>query len=225
MLKPRPSSSLSSLRAARPVVSTATNLPYSIIQAARFIAAGRSCSTSPVKKRLLSKSLWSSKADTVVLSPLQHVLRSQNYASMAGHSSNGGEMSSSAMANAVASTSSGNTHDLDARYAPSLAHLDATRLPLGYEKAEQGAQFATFLPSIEQSPNDDRSYRLIRLDNGIECMLVSDPTTDKSAAGISVRVGHLSDPENAQGMAHFCEHLLFMGTEKVRQLSSSIRIT
>jgi len=49
----------------------------------------------------------------------------------------------------------------------------------------------------------------------MECLLVSDPKTDKSAAGISVRVGHLSDPENAQGLAHFCEHLLFMGTEKV----------
>lgn len=98
--------------------------------------------------------------------------------------------------------------------APSLSHLNSDVLPSGYEKPSQ-ATFATFLPPIEQSTNDDRDYRLIRLDNGMECLLVSDPKTDKSAAGISVRVGHLSDPENAPGMAHFCEHLLFMGTEKV----------
>jgi len=32
---------------------------------------------------------------------------------------------------------------------------------------------------------------------------------------MNVNVGHLSDPEGLQGLAHFCEHLLFMGTEKV----------
>lgn len=100
-------------------------------------------------------------------------------------------------------------------YAPSLSHLNPTTLPPGYEKPSPDATYSVFLPSIDKSTNDDRAYRLIRLDNGLECMLVSDPKTDKSAAGISVRVGHLSDPENAQGMAHFCEHLLFMGTEKV----------
>lgn len=101
-------------------------------------------------------------------------------------------------------------------YAPSLCHLNPEVLPPGYEKPSPDATYSVFLPGIEKSSNDDRDYRLIRLDNGLECLLVSDPTTDKSAAGISVRVGHLSDPENAQGMAHFCEHLLFMGTEKVR---------
>ena len=37
-------------------------------------------------------------------------------------------------------------------------------------------------------------YSLIRLDNGLEAMIISDPTTDKAAASLSVRVGHLSDP-------------------------------
>jgi len=31
---------------------------------------------------------------------------------------------------------------------------------------------------------------------------------------MDVNVGHLSDPQNLQGLAHFCEHLLFMGNEK-----------
>lgn len=98
--------------------------------------------------------------------------------------------------------------------APSLSHLNPKILPPGYQQVEN-ATYSMFIQPIEQSSNDDREYRLIRLDNGMECLIVSDSKTDKSAAGISVRVGHLSDPENAQGMAHFCEHLLFMGTEKV----------
>ena len=29
-----------------------------------------------------------------------------------------------------------------------------------------------------------------------------------------VGVGHFSDPEEIPGLAHFCEHMLFLGTEK-----------
>ena len=114
----------------------------------------------------------------------------------------------------IASSNSSTTQSANP-YAPSLSHLNSAELPRGFERPDKTSTHATFLPTIEQSPNDDRAYRLVRLDNGMECLVVSDPKTDKSAAGISVRVGHLSDPENAQGMAHFCEHLLFMGTEKV----------
>lgn len=31
---------------------------------------------------------------------------------------------------------------------------------------------------------------------------------------MSVRVGHFSDPWEVPGLAHFCEHMLFLGTEK-----------
>ncbi|KAG0054713.1 Insulinase (Peptidase M16) [Gryganskiella cystojenkinii] len=55
---------------------------------------------------------------------------------------------------------------------------------------------------------------MIRLPNELEVMLVHDPNTDKSAASLNVHVGHLSDPDNVQGLAHFLEHLLFMGTTK-----------
>lgn len=50
----------------------------------------------------------------------------------------------------------------------------------------------------------------------MEVLLIHDATTDKSSAAMDVRVGHLNDPEDLQGLAHFCEHLMFMGTEKVR---------
>ncbi|KAI8982604.1 Metalloenzyme, LuxS/M16 peptidase-like protein [Pilobolus umbonatus] len=68
---------------------------------------------------------------------------------------------------------------------------------------------------LEKSDNDDRDYRLIKLvNNDLEVLLIHDKDTDKSSAALDVHVGHLSDPDDLQGLAHFCEHLLFMGTEK-----------
>lgn len=61
---------------------------------------------------------------------------------------------------------------------------------------------------------DDRSYRIITLKNGLTALLINDPTTDKSAAALDVNVGSYNDPKDLPGLAHFCEHLLFLGTEK-----------
>ncbi|ORE08646.1 hypothetical protein BCV72DRAFT_203143 [Rhizopus microsporus var. microsporus] len=68
---------------------------------------------------------------------------------------------------------------------------------------------------LEKSDNDDRDYRLIKLaSNELQVLLVHDKSTDKASAALDVHVGHISDPPTLQGLAHFCEHLLFMGTEK-----------
>ncbi|KAH9950182.1 insulin-degrading enzyme [Amylocystis lapponica] len=74
--------------------------------------------------------------------------------------------------------------------------------------------YTVFTKLIEKSPQDDRDYRLIELDNGLRAMLVHDAKTDKAAASLNVAVGHLNDPDDMPGLAHFCEHLLFMGTEQ-----------
>eukprot|EP01128_Nolandella_sp_AFSM9_P011831 TRINITY_DN8746_c0_g1_i1.p1 TRINITY_DN8746_c0_g1~~TRINITY_DN8746_c0_g1_i1.p1 ORF type:complete len:959 (+),score=215.62 TRINITY_DN8746_c0_g1_i1:78-2954(+) len=67
---------------------------------------------------------------------------------------------------------------------------------------------------IVVSPEDKREYRTLTLANEMNVMLVSDPTTDKAAASMEVGVGFFADPPNIQGIAHFCEHMLFLGTEK-----------
>lgn len=64
------------------------------------------------------------------------------------------------------------------------------------------------------SPNDNRAYKTIVLPNKLEVMLVSDPAAEKSAAALSVGVGLLQDPMSQQGMAHYLEHMLFLGTER-----------
>ncbi|XP_076655297.1 insulin degrading metalloproteinase isoform X2 [Halictus rubicundus] len=68
--------------------------------------------------------------------------------------------------------------------------------------------------NIIKSPNDTREYRGLLLTNKMKILLISNPTTDKSAAALDVNIGHLSDPDDLQGLAHFCEHMLFLGTEK-----------
>ncbi|XP_058058342.1 insulin-degrading enzyme [Anopheles bellator] len=68
--------------------------------------------------------------------------------------------------------------------------------------------------TIIKSVQDNREYRGLKLANGLKVVLVSDSTTDRSAAALSVPVGHLSDPLEIPGLAHLCEHMLFLGTEK-----------
>ncbi|KAJ5621076.1 hypothetical protein N7510_005060 [Penicillium lagena] len=67
---------------------------------------------------------------------------------------------------------------------------------------------------LEKPELDDRSYRVIRLPNQLEALLVHDPDTDKASAAVNVNVGNFSDENDMPGMAHAVEHLLFMGTKK-----------
>ncbi|EGC35711.1 hypothetical protein DICPUDRAFT_151903 [Dictyostelium purpureum] len=67
---------------------------------------------------------------------------------------------------------------------------------------------------ILKSPNDKNQYRYIKLENDLEIVVVSDPSSDYSACSLSVGVGSLSDPREVPGLAHFLEHMLFLGTEK-----------
>ena len=71
---------------------------------------------------------------------------------------------------------------------------------------------------IEKPLLDDRQYRYLKLKNELRVLVISDPHADKSAASLDVNVGSFADKEyNISGLAHFCEHLLFMGTSKYPQ--------
>lgn len=67
---------------------------------------------------------------------------------------------------------------------------------------------------VVKSPSDKRGYKTVTLENGLEVLLVSDPEAEKSAAALSVGVGSMFNPEDFQGLAHFLEHMLSMGTEQ-----------
>ena len=119
------------------------------------------------------------------------------------------------------------------------------------------------LPSPVKSTQDKKDYKTIRLPNGLQALLVSDPSVDfdildeeeanmeedadsegeeeeeeegeeededdndeedeaegpksglkKSAAGLCIKMGSFSDPKELQGLAHFLEHMVFMGSKK-----------
>jgi insulysin len=67
---------------------------------------------------------------------------------------------------------------------------------------------------FRKSPNDSNQYRYLTLDNGLKVLLVHAPGSDKAAASMNVAVGSGNDPADREGLAHFLEHMLFLGTEK-----------
>ncbi|KVH94149.1 Metalloenzyme, LuxS/M16 peptidase-like protein [Cynara cardunculus var. scolymus] len=60
---------------------------------------------------------------------------------------------------------------------------------------------------VVKSPNDRRLYRYIQLPNETVIVIVL-----QAAAAMCVGMGSFCDPLEAQGLAHFLEHMLFMGS-------------
>jgi len=69
-------------------------------------------------------------------------------------------------------------------------------------------------------PMDTRPHATITLSNGLRVVLCSDPSSNAAASAMDVHVGATSDPDEIPGMAHFNEHMLFLGTEKYPQEDS-----
>lgn len=67
---------------------------------------------------------------------------------------------------------------------------------------------------VAVSPFDSRKYRAFTLPNALKVLVVSDPLSEQAAVSMDVSVGSFSSPKNLQGLAHFLEHMLFLGTEK-----------
>lgn len=86
--------------------------------------------------------------------------------------------------------------------------LTAQEAP-AYTIIEDKAQLPLLNPALS------KMKRLkIRLANGLEAYIVSDPELYESAAALTVRVGSWDEPSESPGMAHFLEHLLFLGTKQ-----------
>ncbi|XP_017048682.1 nardilysin [Drosophila ficusphila] len=84
----------------------------------------------------------------------------------------------------------------------------------------------------DKSEGDPKLYRTLSLSNGLRAMLISDPYIDNqvsseslgssaesfhgklAACAVLVDVGSFSEPREYQGLAHFVEHMMFMGSEK-----------
>ena len=65
---------------------------------------------------------------------------------------------------------------------------------------------------------DTWEYRSLRLTNGLPVLLISDRQAERAAATLDLNVGSGSDPLEAQGLAHYLEHMLFLGTESYPEI-------
>jgi len=61
--------------------------------------------------------------------------------------------------------------------------------------------YRVFTKPLVKSEQDDRDYRVIQLENGLQATLVHDAKADKAAASLDVAVGHLHDPVSPLSMA------------------------
>ncbi len=67
---------------------------------------------------------------------------------------------------------------------------------------------------VTKSPGDHREYKTLTLSNDLQVLLVFDDQAKKSAAALDINIGSGSNPKDRAGLAHFLEHMLFLGTKK-----------
>lgn len=70
------------------------------------------------------------------------------------------------------------------------------------------------LPTVKKGRADWRQYKCFRLHNGVTCVVVHDKESKTTAAACAVHVGAAADPREMSGLAHFCEHMCFLGSKK-----------
>lgn len=67
---------------------------------------------------------------------------------------------------------------------------------------------------VIKSPNDTREYKTLILPNQLEVLVISDPDSEQAAVSLDIATGQINDPHSRQGLAHFLEHMLFLGNKK-----------
>ena len=77
---------------------------------------------------------------------------------------------------------------------------------------------------VEQSPGDLNQYHLYSLQNGIQVLLIQDNNAKEigevnrdiamAYCSLVMNAGSFNNPKHRGGLAHFLEHMIFMGSEK-----------
>jgi insulysin len=71
-----------------------------------------------------------------------------------------------------------------------LKHEDWILVPAQHDVPS----YRVFNEDLLTPHNDDRLYKMIKLENGLNATVVHDPDADISAASMDVAIGHLADP-------------------------------
>lgn len=64
-----------------------------------------------------------------------------------------------------------------------------------------------------KSAHDLRSYKRLKLSNGLDIFLVFDQNRSEAAAAITIQSGHFNDDADCHGLGHLLEHMLFQGNQ------------
>lgn len=86
--------------------------------------------------------------------------------------------------------------------------------PSTISQKQQTQGFKVIAESINKSPADKAIYQGIQLDNGMTVLLISDPKANKSLMSAALPFGSMDDPKSQQGLAHYLEHMILMGSKK-----------
>ena len=85
---------------------------------------------------------------------------------------------------------------------------------------KKASELPKLLEQIEKSSGDKNDYLLFELPNKLQVLLIEDNNRQKSDGqpmaycSLAVNAGSFNDPPDRQGLAHFCEHMVFTGSHK-----------
>ena len=68
--------------------------------------------------------------------------------------------------------------------------------------------------NFQEIKKKGETHARVVLPNNLEVLLISSPSIQKSSVAMSVPVGSWADPKEHLGLAHFLEHMLFLGTRE-----------
>ncbi|MBV6530417.1 insulinase family protein, partial [Ursidibacter maritimus] len=97
---------------------------------------------------------------------------------------------------------------------------NSTQNPTAITVSQQQKDFELINIAINKSPTDKAIYQGIKLANGMEVLLISDDKANKSLMSIGLPIGSMEDPVLQQGLAHYLEHMILMGSKSFPETNS-----
>lgn len=95
------------------------------------------------------------------------------------------------------------------RLANLRAHLVTEKKDVAFHAGE-----ITSREGVRKPVTDNREYVHTTFDSGLHVLVVNDALAEKAAYAVSVEAGSLEDPLDFPGLAHFLEHMVFLGSKK-----------
>ncbi|QIW16758.1 pitrilysin [Pasteurellaceae bacterium RH1A] len=102
---------------------------------------------------------------------------------------------------------------LSAIFAATSLPLSAQAPQVNQTQVQNQLGFELIKQTINKSPTDKAIYQGIKLANGMTVLLISDEKANKSLMSLALPIGSMEDPVSQQGLAHYLEHMVLMGSK------------